>query len=368
MSTPVLRLTPRSVVRAVLIVAVTLLVAGMAVRAAHPLVWFLNASVIAAVSWPAIQHLRRHLPAWAAVLLLTVSVLGVLAGLAVAGFTELQQEAAKFERSVPAAAKRLEDESPLGGTLADIGLADQTAELARRTSDRFDLGKDLPGLASRAGGAVSTGFLVWILAVMLVFTGPKMVDAAVGTLAPAHRARVGPALHTAYGRVLRYLGLTSLRCLAVGVVVFVLAEMLGVDLPAMLAVIAAVTAFVPYIGIVAGMLPLALLSVLDGSVRSYLILGLAVALQLVDSLVVQRRIHARSFRFGMLLTLVSAVVGFSLHGTIGLLVGLFVGAMAVALLEALGTPDEDPAAAGDTSEPSTDAGGLSAGPTPAAAT
>jgi predicted PurR-regulated permease PerM len=355
------------VVRAVLLVGLSLLLAGLAVRAAHPLVWFMNASVIAALSWPVVQRMRRHMPAWAAVVLLTVAVLGALAGLAAVGFSELQSEAGRFERSVPRAAQQLEDEAPLGGLLADIDLAKQVGDLGTSFSERFRLGADLPGLASRLGGAVSSGFLVWILAVMLLFTGPKMVEAAVGSLGPRRAGRLDPALHQAYGRVLRYFALTAARSVVVGTVAFAAASFLDVDLPALLAVVAALLAFVPYVGVVAGLLPLALLSILNGSSEAVAVLAVAVLLQLVDSLVLQERINRASFRFGLFPTLVSAVVGFSLHGVIGVVVGLFVGALAIALLEALG---EEPAAVDDTArgDGRAGAGELSGGPEPVAAT
>ena len=75
---------------------------------------------------------------------------------------------------------------------------------------------------------------------MLVFTGPGMVDATVNALPDRAARAVGPALSRAYGDLVRYLGLTALRALVVGAVVFAAAESLSIDMPALLAVVARV--------------------------------------------------------------------------------------------------------------------------------
>ena len=64
----------------------------------------------------------------------------------------------------------------------------------------------------------------------------------------------------------------------------------------------------------------------------------AVAAQTVDSVVVQPRIHSRSFTFGLFPTLVVTIVGFGLYGVTGLFLGLVAGTLVLALLQRL---DED---------------------------
>jgi predicted PurR-regulated permease PerM len=337
MTTPTLRLTPVSVVRAVVIVGVTIVVAGVTVRAAHPLMWFLQAAVVAALSWPVVKRLSRHMPSWVAILGLTLAAAIAVGALGAAGFTELESEARRFQDSVPAAARRLQDEAPLGGVLRDMRLAEQADRVASGIGERFRFsGSDLPGLASRVGGGVSATFVVWVLAVMLVFAGPGMVDATVRWLRPSRQARAHDMLGTAYGATLRYLGLTAARSIVVGVLVWVVAAGLGVDLPALLAVVAAVLAFIPHVGIALGTLPVALLAVLDSPSRAAVILVAGIALQTLDALVVQPRIHGASFRFGMFPTLVVTVVGFSLYGPSGIFIGLVGGCLAVAAVQSLG--------------------------------
>jgi predicted PurR-regulated permease PerM len=318
------------------VIAVAGLIVGIAVRAAGPVMWFVEAAVVAALGAPLVARMRRHMPAAVAIVLLTLGALLVVGVLGAVAFNELHEEAARFRESVPSAVRSIQRDRPFGGVLEDLKVAEQVEHLSDELADRFELGADLPGLATALGGKVSTGFVIWVLAVMLVFTGPGMVDASVGLLPERAEAVVRPALRRAYGDVVRYLGLTSLRAVVVGVAVFALASALEIDMPALLAVVAAVCAFLPYVGLVLGGLPLALLAVLNGTTESLLLLLGSVAAQAVDSLVVQPRIDRRSFTFGMFPTLVVAIVGFGLYGVVGLFLGLFAGALLLALGTELG--------------------------------
>lgn len=322
------------------VIGLFVVITGVVVRAAHPLMWFVEASVIAALSWAAVQRVARHVPAWVAVLILTGAAAAAVSAVGTAGFTELQNESVRFRDSVPAAARKLEGERPLGGVLSDIRLGDQVARIADQVAGRFELGSDLPGLASRVGGGVSAVFVVWVLSVMLVFTGPGMAAGALGAMPEGIRSPLSSAVRRAYGMVLRYLGLTAVRSVAVGLLVYLVAVGLGIDMPAMLALVAGLAAAVPYVGIGLGALPLALLAILRGPGEALTIVGVAVAVQLVDSLLVQPRIDRASFSFGMFPTLVVAMVGISLYGVIGLFVGLVIGAMALAVLHTLDDDDQ----------------------------
>jgi predicted PurR-regulated permease PerM len=335
---PLLRLTTPSLVRAIVVVGITAIVVGVVVRAAGPVMWFVEAAVVAALAAPVLTRMRRHMPAAVAVLALTAAALVVVGVLAAVAFSELHDEAFRFRDSVPSAVRDLQRDHPFGGIMEDLKVAEQVERLGDSLADRFELGADLPGLATALGGKVSTGFIIWVLSVMLVFTGPGMVDATVRLLPDRAARAVGPALRRAYGDVVRYLGLTALRSLVVGCAVFGAAEALGIDMPALLAVVAAVCAFIPYVGLVLGGLPLTLLAVLNGTTEALLILLAILVAQTVDSLVVQPRIDRRSFTFGMFPTLVVSIIGFSLYGVVGLFLGIFAGALLLALTTELG-PD-----------------------------
>ncbi len=305
----------------------------MALRAVHPLVSFLEAAVIAALARPAVVRLGRRIPEWLAVLVLTGAAILAVAALGAIGFSELRAETNRFAAEAPRAARDLETREPFGSLLSDLRFSDQVSTISSDISRAFDLGgNDLPGLATAVGGRLSSAFIVWVLAVMLVFAGPTMVDGAIGLLGPRAQTVARDVMPRAYRTTLTYLGLTSLRALVIGAVATALATALGVEMPALLGVVAALLAYVPRLGIVAGFLPIVLLSALDGAVTPVAVAALAVGLQLADVMLVQPRINERSVRVGLLVTMVALMIGAGLYGVVGVFVGLTLGCLLMATL------------------------------------
>ena len=338
---PTLHLTTRSLVRAVLVGTTLLVVFVVATRATETLWWFAQAAALAALTGPLVHRMSRRMPAFVAVLLLTLVAALVAAGLAAVVLDELRTESRRFREAVPAAVDRLEASDAVGSVIRDLGLDDSVRSLAEQTSERarFD-GPDLPGLATAVGGRASAGFVVWILTVMLVFTGPTLVRSMVAQAPPEHQERIGLVLSRAYGRTVRYMALTAAKAALVGAAVFAVAAALGLDMPAVLAIVAALAAWIPYVGLVLGALPVALMASLYSPTEALVVLGAAVVVQVVDSLVTQRHIGARSLQLGLFPTLVAATVGYQLHGPGGLLLGLGIAAMLVAVVGDTGTVRE----------------------------
>jgi predicted PurR-regulated permease PerM len=334
---PTLHVTPRSIVRAVLVAGVLFVLFVVASRATETLWWFAQAAAIAALVYPLVQRMSRRMPAFVAVLALTLLAALVAAGLAAVVLGELRTESQRFRAAVPGAIDRLELSDGVGSVLRDLELDDSVRSLADQTAERarFD-GPDLPGLATAVGGRVSAGFVVWILTVMLVFTGPGLVRSMVEQTPPRLHTQVDEVLRAAYGRSVRYVALTALRSLTVAALVFVVAKLLGLDMPGVLAILAALCAFVPYVGVLLGALPMALMALVTGSTDATAVLLGAVLVQVFDALVVQRRIDTASMQLGLFPTLVAGMLGFHLHGPGGLLIGVAIAAMVVAVVNDTG--------------------------------
>ncbi len=328
-----LRITPTSLIRATLIVAGSLLVAMVASKATTTLWWFAQATVFAALAYPLVERLGRHMPKFVAVLVITGGVALAAAGLSAVAFTELRAEADRFETAVPAAVSRLERVEGIGTLMKDLDVRHQAERFASEMAERIRFqGADLPGVASKVGGVASATFIVWILTVMLVFTGPSMVAALI-VLAPARaRGEIDRVARVAYARSAGYMGAMSARALAVLVVAYTLSTALGLDMPGLLAVVAALLSFVPFVGLLAGSLPIALMALLDGPAYSIGVLVGALVLQVVEIFVLQRRINVHTVNLGLFLTLAAAMIGFSFRGPGGLLVAIAVAAMIVAVV------------------------------------
>ena len=328
-----LRITPTSLIRATLILAGSLVVALVASRATTTLWWFAQAAVFAALAYPLVERLGRHMPKFVAVLVLTGALAAVVAALGTVAFTELRAEADRFETAVPTAVHRLEQVEGIGTLMKDLHVGHQVERFASELAERIRFqNADLTGVASKVGGSVSATFIVWILTVMLVFTGPSMVRGAIGLAPERARDEVDRIARAAYGRAAGYMGAMSVRAVVVFVVAYTLSTSLGLDMPGLLAVIAALLSFVPFVGIVAGSLPIALMALLDGPASSIGVLVGALALQVLEVFLVQRPIDDRTVNVGLFLTLAAAMIGYSFRGPGGLITAISVVAMIVAVV------------------------------------
>ncbi|CAN5477493.1 hypothetical protein BH10ACT3_BH10ACT3_13130 [soil metagenome] len=333
MAQTTLRISNRSIVRAVVIAGAYLVAATVIGRATGTLSWFIEAAAFAALGYPLVQRLGRHMPKFVAILLLTAVVAGVVSLLAATALKEMQSESARFRRSVPAAVADLERTDGIGTIVKKLKLCDDFERFADDVAERLRFQDvSVPGIAGKVGGSASAVLVVWILTVMLVFTGPTMINGGLNLVSnTSAREAVRSVLSAGYGRSVRYLGLMTLRSLVLGVITFTAATSLGLDMPGMLATVAALLGFVPYVGILGASLPFALMSLLNGSREAVIVLVVAVILQTVDAVVVQRRIDAATVPLGVFPTLVAAMLGFSLRGPGGMLVGVALAALVLSI-------------------------------------
>ncbi|CAB4745661.1 MAG: AI-2E family transporter [Actinobacteria bacterium] len=328
-----LHISPRSILRSVAIVGAYLLVVTVAMRASTTLVWFFEACVFAALSWPVVQKLHKHMSNVAAILLITALLALSVSALAAIGLKELQAESAKFQNSVPAAVRDLERTEGIGSLLKKLQIADDIERFADQITNQVRFrNADLRGIASRVGEGASAVFVVWILTVMIIFTGPTMVNGAIELAPESKREPLRWVLTLAYSSSARYMGFMALQSLAMLGISFTVSTWLGIDLPGLLAVIAALLAFVPYVGIFAGALPVALLALLNGPKQAIAVLVGAFILQMLMAYTVQRKVDAATAPVGIFPTMLAAMIGFSLRGPGGLLVGVALAAMAMAVL------------------------------------
>jgi predicted PurR-regulated permease PerM len=328
-----LHISPRSILRSVAIAGTYLLLLTVAMRASTTLVWFLEACVFAALSWPVVQKLHRYMSNTAAILLITALLAVSVSAIAAIGLRELQSESSKFRSSVPTAVRDLERTEGVGSLLKKLQVADDIEKFADQITNQVRFrNSDLRGIASRVGEGASAVFVVWILSVMLVFTGPTMVKGAIGLAPEAKREPIRWVLKLAYSSTAKYMGLMAVQSLVLLLISFSISTWLGIDLPGLLAICAALLAFVPYVGIFAGALPLALLALLNGPKQALLVLIGAFFLQMMSAVFVQRRIDATTVPVGVFPTMVAAMIGFSLRGPGGLLVGVALAAMAMAVV------------------------------------
>jgi predicted PurR-regulated permease PerM len=305
------------------------------VDAHRPLSWAAAATVAAVLLDPIVDRLALHIRRVPAVLLTFLVIGAVAVGGAYVVFDGVQNAVDRLEAAAPDAAERVEArDDRLGEVARDFELTDRVESFVETLGDRVTGGDDV--LRTTAGTA-PTYLVCAILTVFLMTYGPRIAHAAVQQDPDEDRrqrvaAVVGPAVKQARSAILLTAGTATVVGLASAAVASAL------DLPAALAVgfTTGLLALLPHVGIVGGYVPRLLLSIGFRSLTTALVLlVVAIALQVVDSLVVRRWIARRSVDIGLVVPWVVALVGYEVYGIGGGAYGLAFAVFGLAILDQL---------------------------------
>lgn len=302
--------------------------------------WTVAASVTALLLRPAISYLGRALPralAFIASLLLLVAIAAGLTALYTVGLLDSVDEVQQVAPQLVAEIEERDDR--IGEIARDIGLADQVTEVVDRLDERTGSGSDA---VRSAALSVPPFFVSGILTIFLIIYGPRMIDGALRQLSDARRRRWETALSDAATRTQLYVWASFAQAVVAGLLASVAAYALDLPAPGLFALVAGVAALIPYLGITVGSLPFLLLGLAEHPVWVMALLALAViAVQLVEALWWRRLIDHRSLHVGPAPIVIVSILGFSVYGIGGAVVGSALAVFGLALADAL-SADDDP--------------------------
>lgn len=315
---------------------VGLVVARRIFVAAHrPLSWALAATVAAVLLDPVVDRVSRHIRRVPAVVLTFLLIGAVSVGTTYLVFDEVQGALDRLQTAAPEAAEEVEQRTDRLGELArDGNLVQRVDSFVEVLQERVTGGEDV--LRSTAGTA-PVYLVCAILTVFLMTYGPRMGTAALAQDTDRIRAqRVGIIVGAAVARARRAVVLNAAVGIVLGVAGTAAAIALDLPAPSAVGVAVGVAAIFPHVGLVAGSVPLLLLTVgfRSGALAAALLVVVFV-LQAVDSVVVRPRIARRSVRTGLLVPWVVALLGYTVYGIGGAAYGVVLAVFALALLDRL---------------------------------
>jgi AI-2 transport protein TqsA len=316
-----------------LIVLLGLAVGVIAAAGIQAMAWlvgplFLAVTIVMCVS-PLRAWCRRHrFPRWAATLVLVLVVYAVLLGIvavlmaSVARLaTELPRYAARADEMIAAAA----------GFLARYGVGpDQLAETAQSLDwERLAtlVGTLLSGVAGLVGNLVFLLILLLFLSVEANSVGARMQ--AIGY----DRPEVAEALSGFAVDTRKYMLVTTVFGLIVAVLDTIALTLMGIPLAVTWGLLAFITNYIPNIGFVLGVIPPALLGLLEGGPG--LMAGVIVVycvLNFVVQSLIQPRFVGDSVGLSVVVTFLSLVFWAWLIGPLGALLSIPLTLLAKALL------------------------------------
>jgi predicted PurR-regulated permease PerM len=321
-------LLPRPVLVLLGTAAATVTIAGM-----HTISGIVGPAFLALVltiaAHPLRGWLRRlHLPGWAATLLMTFCVYAFLLGFALA----LVVAAAEFATLLPAYRDELES------TIQDVigwlgGLGVDEAQL-QAISKSFDPGQLANFVADVLGGLVGVVSDLFFIVTLLLFLA---VDAAwfPDRLGETARERGGlvAALSSFAAGTRSYLVVSTVFGLIVAVIDTGALWLMGIPAPLLWGLLAFITNYIPNIGFIIGLVPVAILGLLEGGFG--LMLGVIAVYCLVNVVIqsiIQPKVVGDAVGLSATLTFLSLVFWAWVFGALGALLAIPLSLLVKALL------------------------------------
>jgi predicted PurR-regulated permease PerM len=340
------RVGSRSIVLAILIVALVLMARVVVHSSTRVIGWFLAAAVVAALIAPVIQRLDNSMPRAFAVLIVVVGLAAVFGSAIYIVFSDIQKEVSRVQEAAPEVATDIEASPRFGKTARDLHLAEHVRDFVDQLPERVQGGDTAQVL--RAAATRSVSFLVGlVLTLFMVSYGPRLLTAGLRQIKDEERRQMlDLALVRAYRRTWLALAGRLTRATGVGLVAYGAAR-LG-DLPGarVVALFCAAWSIIPSFGIIVGAVPIIVFA--GGFRGSWSAIGMIVfffGLQVLDAVLNRVVPNPDRLAIGPVVPLLAAMLGFETNGIGGALVAIAFALFGVALLEERSEHNRDRATA-----------------------
>jgi AI-2 transport protein TqsA len=318
---------PRSLLILIGLAAAVVAVAGM--RGLQDLIGpvFL-ALVLTIVTQPLRRVLQRHMPSWAASVLCLLAMYALLLGLAVI----LVISAAQFASLLPTYQQQFADlVNDATEWLKSLGV--DSDELHKLTSgfDLSSLSGVVTGILEGAVGLLSNLFFIFALGLFMTIDGStfphQLAEAA------KHRPNlIGAVTGFAWG-TRRYLWVSTLFGFIVAVLDTIALYLLDIPAPLLWGVLAFLTNYIPNIGFIIGLIPPAILGLLEGGVgRMLAVIAVYCVLNIIIQSGIQPKVVGDAVGLSTTLTFVSLVFWAWVLGPLGALLAIPLSLLTKALL------------------------------------
>jgi predicted PurR-regulated permease PerM len=339
---PRLRLSTRSLVVVVLVIAVALVARNVIGRSGRVLGWLIAASILAALVQPIVAFFQRQMRHSLAVLCAVALLVATIGSITFATLDDLRDQGERLQRVLPQAAARIERrDDRLGEAARDFKLSDRITDLVDDLPDQIAGGSGADALRSAAGrsGAFLAG---GVLTIFLLIYGERLIAGA-RSLLPAHRRiDLEEVARKTYARWWRYCHWSIAISAIAGTAVWLLAQVLDVPGPVVLGLTVGVVATAPYIGIVIGAMPFVLVAAGTQSGWRFVFVVVAVVALQAGEIVLRRKVvERRSLRLGPAVPVVVGMLAFDFAGIGGALVGIALAVAVAAVVSSLGDDARD---------------------------
>jgi predicted PurR-regulated permease PerM len=312
-----------------LVAGAALTIVATGIRAASDIVApMMLALALTIVFHPLRRRLGRHLPSWAASTILLFGaylLLAVLGVMFIVSFGRLATLLPQYEAQFQAQLDHF------NGTLNSWGINDQQIATMK---DSVDLSKVADAASSVLGslfGVLSNFFFIVTLLLFLTFDGAQMERLMAG--AHEHRPHLVDSLASFAHGTRSYLSVSAIFGLIVAVIDTGALALMGVPGAFVWGVLAFVTNFIPNIGFVLGVIPPAIIALLEGGTPLMLsVIAMYCVVNLVIQSIIQPRVVGTTVGLSTTLTFLSLVFWTWILGPLGAILAVPMSLLARAVL------------------------------------
>lgn len=272
--------------------------------------------------------LSRHVPAWAASVILVVLAYALILSLTLALIVSVGRLATLIPRYAPQVDDMVND---IGDWLNRLGVGREQVDAGISSLNINRLVGVATELMSDLASVFSSLFFIITLLLFLVFDSAHVPQ--LSTEARKHQPELVDALSRFASGTRNYLGISAVFGLIVAIIDALLLWLLGVPEAFVWGVLAFVTNFIPNIGFIIGLIPPAVLGLLEGGPSMMIwVIVLYSAVNLVIQSVIQPRYVGNAVGLSTTLTFLSLVFWTWVLGPLGALLAIPMSLLARALL------------------------------------
>lgn len=290
------------------------------------LIWIVIAGFFAIVLSPPVDFLehRARMRRAVATMLVILTVLGALGGILYSFITPIIDQSQQFSEHFPEYVEEAKaGRGPLGGVVKRYDLDRRIEERRADIQEALNnLGRNSLDIVRGVGNAVAAALTIFVLTILMLLSGPRMMRTGLGALSPPGAERVRHVAADCAKAVTGYVAGNLLISVIAGVASFVFLWVADVPFRTVLALWVAFADLIPLVGATLGALPAVLVAFLNSTSQGIATVVFFVVYQQFENHVLQVTIMSKTVDLNPLVVLVAVLIGVELSGLLGALLAI----------------------------------------------
>lgn len=307
-------------------VVLTLAAIALVKSVSKVLVWLVIAGFFAIVLTPPVDFLehRARMRRSLATVLMILALLGAISGLLYSFITPIVDQSQEFADNFP---RYVQDakagRGPLGGVVKRYNLDKRIEEHKDDFQKALNgLGRNSLDIVKGVGNAVAAALTIFVLTILMLLSGPRMMRTGLGALSPPTSERVRHVAADCAKAVTGYVAGNLLISVIAGTTTFVFLWVADVPFRAVLALWVAFADLIPLVGATLGAVPAVLVAFLNSTSQGIATVVFFVLYQQFENHVLQVTIMSKTVDLNPLVVLVAVLIGVELTGLLGALLAI----------------------------------------------